>query len=270
MKKQALGRGLDALIPTDKKLVLRALIEGGPKPAGLVDLPLTNIHPNRYQPRQNFSDETLAELTASIAEKGFLSPITVRKVNTGYEIIAGERRYRAAIKLNLATIPAIIKATTEEESLELALIENLQRDDLNPIEKAKGFQQLITQFKLRQEDVAKRIGQERSTVTNLLRLLQLPESIQNHVSRGTLTFGHARALLSLPSDRMQEEAVNIILHRHLSVRQTEDLVKRLKISPTPRKPKSAPSPEVAVLEDQLRRVFGTQVRLYVRGKRGKI
>ena len=270
MKKQALGRGLDALIPTDKKSALRDLPGVGPKLTGLVQLSLTNIHPNRYQPRKDFSDETLAELTASIAEKGILSPITVRKADSGYEIIAGERRYRAALKLNLATILAIIKDVNDEEALELALVENLQRDDLNPIEKAKGFQQLITQFHLRQEDVAKRIGQDRSTVTNILRLLQLPESIQNHVSRGTLSFGHARALLSLPSDKTQDEAANTILHRHLSVRQTEDLVKRIKSSPALRKPKLAIGPEVTALEDQLRRVLGTQVRVQVHGKRGKI
>lgn len=270
MKKQALGRGLSALIPTDKKTAVQILTQTEPRPTGLVDMPISSLKPNRYQPRQSFSDETLNELTASISEKGILSPITVRKVDSGYEIVAGERRYRAAIKLNLATIPAIIKEITEEEALELALIENLQRDDLNPIEQAKGYQQLLTEFHLRQEDVAKKLGKDRSTVTNILRLLKLPESIQNHVSRGTLSFGHARALLSLPSDKMQDEAVNIILHRHLSVRQTEDLVKRLNTSPQPRKPKPSLTPEVAALEDQLRRVLGTQVRIQVRGKHGKI
>lgn len=260
VKKVALGRGISALIPTEKKV----------QQTGLVDLPLASIRPNRYQPRQKLSDSTLEELVASIAEKGVLVPIIVRKTDSGYEIIAGERRYRAALKLSLPTIPALVKEIAEEEALELALIENIQRQDLNPIEQAKAYQQLITHFHLRQEDIAKRVGQDRSTITNILRLLQLPEFIQNHVSRGTLTIGHARALLSLPTIRLQEEAVNIVLHRHFSVRQTEDLTKRLRYAPTLKKPKSPPSPEVTALEDQLRRALGTQVRIQVHGKRGKI
>ena len=270
MKKQALGRGLDALIPANKKLFLKTLTSEPTKPTGLTEIPVSNLKPNRYQPRQRFADESLDELTASIREKGIIVPITVRKLDSGYEIIAGERRYRAALKLNLATIPAIIKEVTDEESLEIALIENLQREDLNPIEKAKGFQQLIAQFNLRQEDVAKKTGLDRSSVSNLLRLLQLPESIQNNVSRGTLSFGHARALLSLQNDRMQEEACKLVLHKDLSVRQTENLVKRMKSAPKEKKSKSAPAPEVATLEDQLQRTLGTKVRLTVRGKRGKI
>lgn len=270
VKKQGLGKGLSALIPTDKKPDIYGLNERGQELKGLVEIPIKSIKPNRFQPRNTFADESLVELTASIAEKGIISPVTVRKVDSGYELIAGERRYRAALKLNLTTIPAIIKEVDDEESLELALVENLQRDDLNPIEKANGFKRLIDQFNLRQEDIAKRIGQDRSTIANILRLLQLPESVQNHVSRGTLSMGHARALLALPSTKLQEEAANIIIHRQFSVRQTEDLVKRMNNPPIPRKPKLTSNPEIAALEDQLRRALGTKVRVQVQGKRGKI
>jgi ParB family transcriptional regulator, chromosome partitioning protein len=270
VKKQGLGKGLSALIPIDKKPDFIGVSESESKSTGLVNLPITSIKPNRFQPRSAFSDESLAELTASIAEKGIISPINVRKVDGGYELIAGERRYRAALKLNLTSIPAIIKEVSDEESLELALIENLQRDDLNPIEKAKGFQRLIDQFKLRQEDVAKRIGQDRSTVANILRLLQLPESVQNYVSRGTLSMGHARALLSLSTARAQEEASILVIHQQLSVRQTEDYVKKLISTHPDHKQKPAPKPEVIALEDQLQRALGTKVRLQVHGKYGKI
>jgi ParB family transcriptional regulator, chromosome partitioning protein len=270
VKKQGLGKGLSALIPIEKKLELTGNKKPEVKPTGLANLPISSIKPNRFQPRSDFSEESLAELTASIAEKGIISPITVRKIDGGYELIAGERRYRAALKLNLTFVPAIIKQVTDEESLELALIENLQRDDLNPIEKAKGFQRLIDQFNLRQEDVAKRIGQDRSTVANILRLLQLPGSVQNHVSRGTLSMGHARALLSLTSSRAQEEAAILVIHQQLSVRQTEGYVKKLISTHPGYKSKPAPKPEVIALEDQLQRALGTKVRLQVHGKHGKI
>ncbi|MFB3894782.1 MAG: ParB/RepB/Spo0J family partition protein [bacterium] len=270
MKKQGLGKGLSALIPTDKKTDFTSVIETETKSTGLVNLPISSIKPNRLQPRSDFSEESLSELTASIAEKGVISPIHVRKVDGGYELIAGERRYRAALKLNLVIIPAIVKEVDDEESLELALIENLQRDDLNPIEKAKGFQRLIDQFSLTQEEVAKRIGQDRSSVANILRLLQLPESVQNNVSRGTLSMGHARALLSLLSIKAQEDGAQFVIHHQLSVRQTEDYVKKLVSGPSVKKTKPLPKPEVVALEDQLQRTLGTKVRVYVHGKQGKI
>jgi ParB family transcriptional regulator, chromosome partitioning protein len=270
VKKQGLGKGLSALIPTNKKSDFASVTDTETKATGLVNLPISSIKPNRLQPRSDFSDASLSELTASIAEKGIISPINVRKIDGGYELIAGERRYRAALKLKLSFIPAIIKDVDDEESLELALIENLQRDDLNPIEKAKGFQRLIDQFNLRQEDVAKRIGQDRSTVANILRLLQLPESIQNNVSRGTLSMGHARALLSLSSARVQEDAAHFVIHQQLSVRQTEDYVKKLNAEPQATKPKPLPKPEIVDLEDQLQRTLGTKVRVHVHGKQGKI
>lgn len=270
VKKQGLGKGLSALIPTDKRPDFTGVTDTEAKSAGLVNLPISSIKPNRLQPRSEFDEESLTELTASIAEKGILSPINVRKVAGGYELIAGERRYRAALKLNLAVIPAIIKEVSDEESLELALIENLQRDDLNPIEKAKGFQRLIDQFNLTQEEVAKRIGQDRSSVANILRLLQLPESVQNSVSRGTLSMGHARALLSLPSAKAQEEAAIFIIHQQFSVRQTEEYIRKLVSEPQTKKPKPLPKPEVVALEDQLQRALGTKVLVHVHGKQGKI
>ncbi|MCX7919704.1 MAG: ParB/RepB/Spo0J family partition protein [bacterium] len=270
MKKQALGRGLSALIPTEKKQMLETLARDQQKQEQVVEIPLASLKPNKLQPRQNFSDTSLEELAASIREKGIILPITVRQVDSGYEIIAGERRYRAAVKLNLPTIPAIIKQVSDQEALELALIENLQRDDLNPIEKAKGFQQLITQFNLRHEDIAKKTGLDRSSVSNILRLLELPESIQEKVSRGTISFGHARALLSLPTVHQQEEVCTIILKKFLSVRQTENLVKRIKSGHKGLERKTTPAPEVAHLEEQIQRALGTKVRLSVRGKKGKI
>ena len=207
--KGGLGRGLEALIPS---------VPGKEK---LMEISLDEVAPNPYQPRQTMNEDSLEELALSIKQHGLLQPIVVRKVEKGYEIIAGERRYRAAKKAGLQKIPALVKEVSDEELLEYALIENLQREDLNPIEAAYAIRKLMESFGLTQEEVADKIGKKRSTVANLLRLLKLPEDIQEMVSDGRLTMGHARALLSLDDPEEQRRVAKEILEHSLSVRDVE-------------------------------------------------
>ncbi|MCS7232924.1 MAG: ParB/RepB/Spo0J family partition protein [Synergistetes bacterium] len=209
-----LGKGLGALIPT------------GPEKERLIEIPIEEIVPNPYQPRKILAEESLEELANSIKQHGLLQPIIVRKVDRGYEIVAGERRYRAAQRAGFQKIPAIVKDISDEESMEYALIENLQREDLNPIEAANALKLLMERFGLTQEEVADKIGKDRSTVANLLRLLRLPEELQNMVSEGRLTMGHARALLSLNDPEEQKRLALEVVNRSLTVREVEREVSR--------------------------------------------
>ena len=223
MQKAALGKGLGALIPD-----LSVLDEKERKSLGIMDVELDKIVPNEYQPRKVFNDEKLKELAASIKEQGVIQPIIVHRIGTNFGLIAGERRWRAARLAGLKTIPALVREATKRELIEQALIENIQREDLNPLEAAEAFKQLQDEYKLTQEDLARRVGKERSTITNFLRILGLPKEIKQHLATGTLNMGHAKALLSLERLRDQMLAANQIVKKALSVREAEALAGRLK------------------------------------------
>lgn len=219
-KKRGLGRGLGALIPgpTDETAV-------SDETSGLRTVPVANIQPNPHQPRSVIDEEKLAELAASIKEHGLIQPLIVTETESGYNLIAGERRWRAAQIAGLKIVPVVVKEATPQAMLELAIIENIQRADLNPLEEAYAYQQLIDDFGLTQQKVSQRIGKARSTVANLVRLLELPANIQQAVTDGLISGTHARVLLQLPEPAMQTEAMSMMIELNLSVRQTELLVK---------------------------------------------
>lgn len=254
MKSSHLGRGLEALLGHPEET------PGAGQQA--LEVPVSKVRPNPNQPRQEFDQEALGELVESVTRNGVLQPIIVREIEDGYELIAGERRWRAACQAGLPTIPAIVRPATENESLELSLIENIQREDLNPIEQAKAYKNLIERFALTQEEAAARLGKKRPSVANILRLLDLPQDIQDAVSRGTLSMGHARALLPLPERAEQLRLAARIQRDDLSVRQTEQLVndrlRRNRTSPSPAEPKP---PHITDLESRLREALATRVTL---------
>jgi ParB family transcriptional regulator, chromosome partitioning protein len=232
--------------------------------------PIEKIRPNRNQPRKHFSPEKLEELAASIREKGIIQPLVVTRNDDHYEIIAGERRWRAAQKAGLHEIPVVIREATPDAIMELALIENIQRQDLNAIEEAQAYRSLVEHFSISQEDVARRVGKNRTTVTNALRLLKLPDEIQRDIVEERLSMGHARALLSLESGEQIEMARHEILHRQLSVRATEDLVRKLKVNPRPVPVKRLQQPDLLMssLEEQLQKRFQSRVAIRKVGSRG--
>lgn len=231
--------------------------------------PIEKIRPNRNQPRKHFAVDKLEELAASIREKGIIQPLVVTRKDDGYEIIAGERRWRAAQKAGLHEIPVVIREATPDAVMELALIENIQRQDLNAIEEAQAYRSLVEHFNISQEDVAKRVGKNRTTVTNALRLLKLPEEIQRDIVEERLTMGHARALLSLEGE-LVEKARHEILHRQLSVRATEELVRKLKMNPHPMPVKRLQQPDLLMssLEEQLQKRFQSRVAIKKVGTKG--
>jgi len=254
MKPSRLGRGLEAILGHTK--------EEQPQGMQVLDLAVSQIHPNPNQPRQDFDPAALAELVESVHRNGILQPVIVRPDADGYQLIAGERRWRAAMQAGLPTVPAIVRTATDTETLELALIENLQREDLNPIEQARAYKELIERFGLTQEEASGRIGKNRSSIANMLRLLDLPQDIQDAVSRGTLSMGHARALLGLPDRNEQRRLATRIQEEDLSVRQTERLVadrlRRSRATPAPEGPRPA---HLTDLERQLREALGTRVTI---------
>ena len=253
-----MGRGLEALIPSI----------GTEEEHKLVEIEIDRIVPNRYQPRKTFDDAKLEELAASIREQGVLQPIVVCKKDSGYELILGERRLRAAKKAGLTTVPAVIKEASAEEMLALALVENLQRDDLNPIEEAEAFRRLLEDFNLTQEDIAQKVGKDRSSVTNYLRLLRLPEEIQQGLVDEKISMGHARAILGLKSQEEQLELYKKILTRGLSVRQTEALVRETKTDTPPvRTPKSV---YIRNIEEKLKQHLQTKVSILPKKGKGEI
>lgn len=264
-KKKALGRGLDALIPDVERADLEL--------SSFFYCDIGSIRPNPYQPRRGFSKHELKDLSDSIKGKGIIQPLIVRTVGTGYEMIVGERRWRAARMAGLKQVPVVVRDVTEAEMVEMALVENIQRQDLNPLEKAEAYWRLIKEFGLTQEDVGKRVGQNRSTVANFLRLRNLPQPIQADIVNNTLTMGHARALLGAETAVQQKEVWRRIVSENLSVRAAEVLVKKLK----DRKPKASrararTSEDVYVesLADDLTRHLGTRVRIIRRRNRGKL
>lgn len=251
IKRSGLGRGMAALLPVvevaeDKQYFL---------------CPIEQIKPNRNQPRKQFDPEKLDELAASIREKGIIQPLVVTKKDGFYEIIAGERRWRASQKAGLRELPVVIREASEDAVLELALIENIQRQDLNAIEEAHAYKSLVEQFGISQDEVAKRVGKNRTTVTNALRLLKLPAQIQQDVLEERLSMGHARALLGLEDEEALNKARHDILHRQLSVRATEELVNKLKrrSHTQPAKPAKQPDLLMSALEDQIQKQFQTKV-----------
>ncbi len=254
MKRRALGRGLGALIPSAYR--------SEEEPHDSV-VPLAAIHPNPLQPRQAFADASIEELADSIRQKGILQPLLVRRANGGFELIAGERRLRAAQRLGLEQVPVLVRDVSDGEMLELALVENIQREDLNPLEEARAYRRLIEEFKLTQEEVARRVGKDRSTVANSLRLLQLPAAVQLQLERGALSAGHARALAGAPSDAVRVELAQEVVAQQLTVRQTEHLVQRRMRPPA--------GPELAAAEQRLTEHLGTRVRvLHGRNGSGRI
>lgn len=271
-KKMALGRGLDSLIPDSPEMVQPQETPEARKDFFLCETDL--IRPNQFQPRQQFGDVELKELSDSIKSEGVIQPLLVRKADVGYELIAGERRLRASKLAGLNEVPVIVKDIDDEKMLEISIIENIQRENLNPIEEAEAYYRLIDQFGLTQEQAAERVGKSRSAVANFLRLRQLSDEIKNSILAGQLSMGHARALLSLETHQEQNMAFQEVLSKGLSVRQTEALVKQLKEDKD--KPPKMPSPEttedrqIIALSEKLSQHFGTKVEIKRRGKKGKV
>ena len=226
VRKAGLGRGLDSLIPEHSIRKKPENNEQKPEKKDFL-LKITDIEPNREQPRKNFDEDALLELSESIKQFGIIQPLIVQKKGNHYEIIAGERRWRAAKMAGLKEVPAIIKNYTEREILEIALIENIQRENLNPIEEARAYKKLLTEFHLKQDEVAERVSKSRTAVTNSMRLLKLDERVQQMVIDEMITTGHARALISIEDKELQFQMANQIFDNKLSVRETEKLVKKL-------------------------------------------
>jgi ParB family chromosome partitioning protein len=258
VKKTGLGKGMGALltvVETERSSYFRC--------------PIEDIHPNRSQPRKTFSDDKLEELAASIREKGIIQPLVVRRKGDHYELIAGERRWRASQKAGLREVPVVIQDVSEDTALEMALIENIQREDLNAVEEAEAYQALLEKFTLSQEELAKRVGKDRSTIANALRLLKLPAEIKRDIAENRLSMGHARALLALDSTEQQKDARDAILKGELTVRGTEGLVKRLK-SERPARGKPQHDPQMADLEHRLKQHFKAKVVIRQGGRGGRI
>jgi len=264
MERRALGKGISALIPSapeeDKSKKIAFLATG-------------LIKPNPFQPREDFDQESMEELVQSIREKGIIQPVLVRPKGDGYELIAGERRHRAAMILNLHEIPAIIKEVEDRDSLELALIENLQREELNPIEEAHAYQYLVEKFNLTQEEVAGVLGKARVSITNTLRLLKLPIEIQEEIKNNRISFGHGKTLLEIDDANQQRRMMHQIISKSLSVRELENLIRlrrprSLKIKS--RLSVSASDPILAVIEEQLQHILATRVKVVKKKKRGHI
>jgi len=261
-KKKALGRGLDTLFPYTAKAAAPDA-SAADLSTSLKNIAIASIKNNPYQPRRSFDDEKLAEMSASIKERGVLQPILVKSMGQGFQLVAGERRLRAAKMAGLTQIPCLVIHATDEQCLELALIENLQRENLNPIEEAKGYEELIVKFGLTQEEAAARVGKERSTVANSLRLLKLPPTIIEDLEVGRLTSGHARALLTIDDRRQQAKLWAQIVEKDLSVRQTEAIARELKEKKSiagKKKPPSRPA-DICEIEERMMGALGTRVQI---------
>ncbi|MBJ32145.1 MAG: chromosome partitioning protein ParB [Acidimicrobiaceae bacterium] len=287
MKKGGLGKGLSALIPESGATAAPEVAvpnEGGDPSSGLsmaadarlATIAVADVLPNQYQPRRFFDDEKMAELTLSIQEVGVLQPILVRQTDGGYELVAGERRWRAAKRAGLTTIPALVREGEDRDSLEQAIVENLHRDDLNPLEEAAAFHRLMDEFGLTQHQVAVRVGRSRPAVANSLRLLHLPDSVQERIMDGTLGAGHARALAGLGDRQLVERLARRVSEEGLSVRQVEDLVRSIdEVGETADEDPPTPptvTRDAALLEVEriLGERFDTTVRVQSRGKKGRI
>jgi ParB family chromosome partitioning protein len=269
-KRRALGKGLDSLLPRAQAAPAAETDGGKPR-----EIPLDLIDHNPFQTRSNVNEEQLAELAASIAANGVVQPVLVRPLSGGrFQLIAGERRWRASRIAGKTTVPAILRQVSDEQAMEITIVENLQRADLNPMEQARAFERLSHEFHMTQEQMAQRTGKDRATVSNFLRLLKLPASVQARVESGQLTFGHARALLALQEPEEMERAAQRIADNSLSVRQTESLVQEL-IDPS-RKAKKAPKPQPPVdanvrdAQERLQRALGLKVTIEDHHGRGRV
>jgi ParB family chromosome partitioning protein len=268
VNRKALGKGINALIPDFE---MADSPDSGK--AGMVELLIDEIFPGTTQPRKDFNDEKLQELEQSIRENGIIQPIVVQKRENGYEIICGERRWRASKKAGLKKIPAVIREASNTESLQLALIENIHRQDLNPIEEAEAYKRLSQEFGLTQDTIARRVGKNRATIANYLRLLQLSRGFQADLISGRLTMGHARAMLALKTEQEMEEARREVLNRTMNVRQLEFYIQKKKSGTTgPRPRPSSAQKDIFIkdLEKQLQRHLGTKVAITPAKKGGKL
>lgn len=258
-----LGKGLSALIPAN-------LLEEG---AQVSDVAVADIRPNPYQPRKEFAPEALKELAESIKEHGIIQPLIVRKSIKGYELVAGERRLRAAKEAGLTTVPVVIKSYSDQQLMEIALIENLQRENLNPIEEAEAYQKLIDHCSYTQDELAQKVGKSRPHVANMLRLLNLPQPIRKLVSNAELSMGHARAILPVEDQQLQWKLAQDVIKQQLSVRQLEEMVKQLSVSRETKKQAKKPVKKermIQQLEERLRTRFGTLVQIKKGVRKGKI
>jgi len=256
VQRRGLGKGLGALLTE---------MEGTKT---LQEIPIASISPNPFQPRKRMDEAALRELAASFRQTGVLQPVLVRPQGDGYQLIAGERRWRAAQIAGLERIPAVVREATNAETLELALVENLLREDLNPMEEAEAYQRLLTEFQWSQEELAQRVGRDRSTVANALRLLRLPAPVQEDLREGRLTMGHARALLGISSAGDQMRLREQILAEGWSVRSTEHMIRRTRRGQ--KRPSPGRQPEVSAIEERLQEVLGAKVRITGRPERGRI
>jgi ParB family chromosome partitioning protein len=261
-KRKALGKGLSALIPEGNNLETGEVV--------YFQCPIEEIEPNPYQPRHEFKKEDLEELVRSVSEKGIITPLLVSRAEAGYRLIAGERRWRAAQKAGLQKVPVVVREATSLESLELALIENIHRKDLNPIEEALAYKRWLDDTKTTQEALAKSLGKERSTITNMLRLLKLPKSVQKDLIEERLSMGHARVLVGLQDKEEQRKFRDIIIRKALSVRQAEELVKKSNRASKSKKSVTERDFYFQSLTDNLKRSLGTKVEIKKRGKKGRI
>jgi len=257
--RHGLGRGLGALLSSSSETTTTA---------PPIELPITAISPNPHQPRKDFDDKALRDLSDSLRHSGLLQPLVVRRVGDGYQLIVGERRWRAAKLAGIERVPVIVRDASDSESLELALVENLLREDLNPMEEAEAYQRLLAEFGWTQEELAQRVGRDRSTIANCLRLVKLPDLVQADLRAGRLTMGHARALLSLPGAADQLRLREEILAHSWSVRTTEADVQRSRTKSARRPARRAP--EISAVEDSLRSALATRVRLIGNESAGRI
>ena len=270
-KDRGLGRGLDALFADQASVSEKKEIKGNQETDenSVVYIDINEIKPNHSQPRKTFNDDKIAELSESILEHGIIQPLVVRRNGENFEIVAGERRWRAARKAALDKVPCIVRAFTDEENMLVAIIENMQREDLNPIEEAEGLNQMIKTYGLTQEQVSKSVSKSRPYITNSLRLLKLPESIKNYVSEGKMTTGHARALINVKSEALQMQICKRIVDEGISVRDVEKLVAGGGKTPK-RAIKKTKNADTVHAERELKDVLGTRVSIKQKGKKGTI
>ncbi len=266
MSRKALGKGLSALIP-DKPLPVP---DGAAGSEGIREVPVQSVHPNPHQPRKNFAPEGMEELVRSVKQRGVIQPVLVRESQGGFQLIAGERRWRAARQAGMVKIPVIVRKVSDQDSLALALIENLQRENLNPMEESKAYELLISEFNLKQDEIAIQVGKNRSSVANALRLLTLPAEVQGYVREGKLSAGHAKAILSLTRKPEQNAVAREILRRGLSVREAEALVRKAGTAQRASRRRPLKDIHLSAVEDALKRHLGTRVRIRDKKDKGRI